>query len=290
MKIKYSLLRQWCKSKLTNKELTFLLFIARYQDQDGSGQVKGIYYKDIMEKCNMCQRTFYLVLPSLKQKGLIDYKRKKNDYDITILNNDFTYEGSLKEGYINVNKKIFDSEKGNKLSEKFNKLRVNEKLLLLLLMRNTHVNKGQYKIGRKTFYDEYTEILGVTEKVLRSYLHSLKSIFYVWSMAGNLYVKFSGSSFKDKEEKEVDQYLDHIVRVGCRRNCVEVNSTTVINDTRQLIKQYRQEAKEVGQDIFDILNSCLAECKKSILNSKYIHKLMRRALQIEHRPIIRVEF
>lgn len=283
MKIKYSLLLKWCNCNLTNKELDFLLFIVRYQDQDGFGQVRGIYYKDIMKKCKMSQGTFYNVLKSLERKGLIAYKSKKHDYDIIILNNSFSYKGSLNEGYINLNKIIFDEKR-------FNKLRVKEKLLLMLFMRNTHVNKGLYRIGKETFCDEYTKVFGVTKKVLRSYLHSLKKIFYILAKEGKYFVKFVASTFKEKVETEVDQYLDHIVRIGCRRNNIDPFSPAMVKDTLQLVKQYRKEARGSGQDIFDVLDTCLAECKKGVLNSKYIHKLMRQVLGIEHRPVVTTEF
>lgn len=280
MKIKCSLLLKWCECNLTNKEFTFLLLIARYQDKDGYGHVKGIYYKDIMEKCNMCQMTFYMVLRSLKQKGLIDYTRKNKDYDITILNNDFSYEGALKEGYINLNKSIFDEEK-------FKKLRVNEKILLMLFMSVTYKNKGSYRIGIKTFYEKYTKLLGVTQKVLRSYLHSLKEFFNIWVKGGNYYIRFLAREFKEKKEKEIDQYLDHIINTECRRNKVDTNQNDDnFKDTITVIKQYWTEAKEAGQDILVIFANCMAECTGKILNSKYIHKLIRRTLGIEKRPAL----
>lgn len=180
MKIKFSLLLKWCTCKLTNKEYEFLIFITRYQEQDGYGHVRGVYYKEIMKKCNMSQMTFYTVLRSLKQKDLIEYTRRNKDYDITILNNDFSYEGS-KEGYINLNNIDFEEEK-------FKNLRVNEKILFMIFMRNTYVNKGIYRIGTKTFYDEYTKLLGVTKKVLRSYLHALKVFFNIWTKEGKYFI------------------------------------------------------------------------------------------------------
>lgn len=268
MKIKYSLVCQLCKSKLTNKELTFFLFIARFQDK--YGQIIGIYYKDIMEKCDMSLRTFYLVLKSLEKKGLIAFKRTKNDYDIKILNNDFSYEESYYEGYIDLNKNIF-------YSKKFNNLRVNEKLLLLILMRNVDVNKGQYIIGRKNFYDKYTKKLGVTKKVLRSYLHTLKGIFSIKSKASNFYIKVPDTILVPKGSA-TNMYREHIIQVGCRRNCIDVRSTREMQDTNTVIMQYRIKAEKLGLNIFEIFSSCIAKCKNSVLNSKYINMLIQEAL------------
>lgn len=252
-----------------------MMEIARYQVQDASGGtngvVRGIYYKDIMEKCNMSQKTFYNVLDSLEQKGLIKSTRNNNDYDIIILDNDFSYEGARKEGYININNEVFGEEK-------FKKLKVNEKILLMLFMRNTYLNKGTYRIGNDTFYEKYTELLGVTEKVLRGYLNSLKKFFNIYKSEGNYFINFLADKFKEKIEKEVDQLRDHTVRILCRRNKVDASSDQAVKDTMQLIVQYQKEAKDKGKDIFDIMGACLEVCRKSILNSKYLHKLIRKAL------------
>ena len=90
MKIKYSLLDRLCN--LTNKEVDFLLYVAHYQDD--YGRIRGIYYRDVCQACDMCKQTFYDVLRSLQQKGVITYVRADRDYNITILDNDFSYKGS----------------------------------------------------------------------------------------------------------------------------------------------------------------------------------------------------
>ena len=280
MKIKYSLL---CKLVgLTNKEVVFLLYIARFQNE--KGEAIGIYYKDIMKECDMCKQTFYTVLRSLEKKGLIAYTRVDNDYNITILNNDFSYPGSYSEGYVNVGRKVFGQKR-------FRSLRAKEKVLTLLFLKITHENSRSYRIEVKEFYKKYKELLGVTERVLRGYLHSLRKLFSIGIKDRHFYITYRAEVFKDRrEESETDQYLGHIVRTGCRRNKVNVSSITAVKDTLQLIKQYRQEAREAGRSIFEILNSSLAECRNSILNSKYIHKLIRQALGIEHRPTMGVQF
>ncbi len=50
----------------------------------------------------MCKQTYYNMLLSLKNKGVIIYKHSNltNDVDITSLDNDFSYPSAYKEGYI----------------------------------------------------------------------------------------------------------------------------------------------------------------------------------------------
>lgn len=278
MKIKYRLLPKFVK--LSNKEIGFVLYVARFQNE--KGEVIGIYYKDIMQNCDMCKQTFYTVLRALAKKGIISYTRSDNDYNITILDNDFSYPESYQEGYVNVGRKVFERKS-------FRSLRAKEKILLLLLLKITHENASSYQIGTKNFYDKYTELLGVTVRVLRGYLHSLRKFFSIGTKGGKIFITFLADVFKDRLGSEVNQYLGHVIKVACRRNKIDVDSEAV-KDTIQVIKQYRQEAREAGQNILDILNSCLGKCKDSILNSKYIHKLIRQALGIENRPTMEAQF
>lgn len=277
MKIKYRLLERFVN--LTNKENDFLLYVARFQNE--KGEVIGIYYRDIMKNCGMCKQTFYAVLRSLVKKGIITYMRENNDYNITILDNDFSYPESYSEGYINLSRKIFSTKK-------FRNLKAKEKILLLLFLKVTHENASSYQIRTKNFYDKYTKLLGVTVRVLRGYLHSLRKFFSIGVKDGKYFITYLSGVFEERlEESEVNQYLDHVVKVGCRRNKVN-GAPTAVQDTIQVIKQYRKEAREAGQNILDILNSCLTKCKDGILNGKYIHKLVRKELGIENRPIMEV--
>lgn len=85
MKIKYALLDKL--NSLTNKEVDFILYVARYQDDYGC--IRGMYYRDVCENADMCKQTFYDTLRSLQAQGIITYSRVNQDYDITILDNDF---------------------------------------------------------------------------------------------------------------------------------------------------------------------------------------------------------
>ena len=276
MKIKYSLLDRLCN--LTNKEVDFLLYVAHYQDD--YGRIRGIYYRDVCQACDMCKQTFYDVLRSLQQKGVITYVRADRDYNITILDNDFSYKGSYEEGYINVSRSVFDTDK-------FNKLRAKEKIFVLHLMKVTHENAKSFQIRTENFYKKYTELLGVTKKVLRGYLHSMRSFFSVGKKDGKYFITFLASVFKSKRNvSETDQLLGHEVKTDCRRGKINEIDDQAVEDTMQLVKQYRHDANERGVNILEIVQECIWTSvqgfKNRVLNPKYVHKLIRIKLGLDY--------
>ena len=277
MKIKYALLDSWCERNVTNKEIDFLLHISHYQDE--RGQIMGIYYRDVCSACNMSIQTFYDVLRSLQKKEIITYTSVNYDYDITILDNDFSYKGSYKEGYVNVSKSVFDSKS-------FKSLRAKEKMLFLLFMKVTHGAARSYRQGAEEFYKKYMDLLGVTENIFRTYLHSLKKFFSIGRKNGNYYVTYLVSIFKPKRsESETDQFLGHVVKADCRRSKIKEIENEAIKDTIQLVKQYRQEARDQGRDILGIIKDSISDSvqnfKHKILDAKYVHKLVRKKLGLK---------
>lgn len=143
MRIKYSKLPML--RNLTNKEMDFFLYIARYQDL--AGNVPGVHNQDVCKHTGMCKQSFYTVLRSLQKKGIIEYRKcSEIDYDIHIVDNDFSYDGAFQEGYINLHRKVFHRER-------FKKLKANEKYLLFELLKRTHENRSSFRIGTQKFYE-----------------------------------------------------------------------------------------------------------------------------------------
>ena len=186
----------------------------------------------------MCKQTFYDVLRSLQQKSIITYVRADQDYNITILDNDFSYKGSYEEGYINVSRSVFDGER-------FNQLRAKEKILVLQLMKVTHENAKSFQIRTENFYRKYTELLGVTKKVLRGYLHSMRSFFSVGKKDGKYFITFLASVFKSKRNvSETDQLLGHEVKTDCRRSKIKEIDDRAVEDTMQPVSYTHLRAHE----------------------------------------------
>lgn len=276
MRIKYSLLPKL--RNLSNREMDFFLFIARYQSV--SGRVVGVHNKEVCKHTGMCKQSFYTVMRSLDQKGLISVvKNSEIDYDITILNNDFSYDGAYKEGYINLHRQIFHKSV-------FKRLKANEKYLLFELLKRTHENRSSYHVGTRKFYSIFTGLLGVTERVIRYYLHNLRKFFSVGIKNGQYWITYMHSVFHETEAKGVEeQEFEFYIEAICRRDKV-VGSKQEIHDTARLIKQYRPRYKDWYHSSLEQLKTDIAMCihysaekGQKLLNAALIHKLLQKKME-----------
>ena len=277
MRIKYSMIDKL--SNLTSTEMNFLLFIARLQDLTGS--VIGVYQKDVCKHTGMSKQSFYNAMRGLEEKGIVKVERNsKIDYDITILDNDFSYEGAFQEGYINLHRKVFRSKA-------FHKLKGGEKYLLLCFLKVSYNNHSVYRIGMEKFYEKYTEVLRGSKRVIRSYLHALRSYFQIWIKNGVYQIKNRSSVFEidGPGEKGVEAWEhEHFVKVWCRRNKIHSVNPKDKSDTAGLIKQYRSIAKERGIHIKGTLANVIRDSvqgippKKRKLKPKLIHKMIGQIL------------
>ena len=270
MKIKYHLLERL--KNLTNKELEFLLYVARYQDE--TGRICGIYYWDICKNVGMCKQTFYNTMRSLQGQGIISYEKASEvDYDIRILDNDFSYKGSLQEGYIMLNRHIFRS-KG------FKHLKSKEKFMLLDLMKITHCTPGKFVIGRETFYKKYSDLLGVSMRVIRYYLHNLRTYFEVWTRSGKYYISYIRSKFEEIRYSGLRQYREFSAKAILRRCGMKIVTSKNLKDMADMIQQYTLRAEEQGHDICQLLKQAVRaavnEQEKPVFNAKRVHMLLKK--------------
>ncbi len=276
MRIKYRLLEKLIN--LTRAEMDLFLYIATKQDL--SGFVPGVHNQDVVRNTGMCKQSFYTSMRGLERKGVIRIFRATNiDYDITILDNDFSYEGAFHEGYVNLQRKVFHTKR-------FRSLKAREKFMLMYFLKITHENSSSYRIGTRTFYDKFVSVFQVTKRVVRYYLHALRDFFSIGIKNGIYYITYRHSVFQsviDTGTEEMEH--ENFIRVCCRRNKIQSAADTQISDTAGLIKQYRREAKRQGYDIYEILKLAIRQAaqekekpKDRILNPKYIHLLTRNML------------
>lgn len=278
MRIKYCLLDRI--KNLTSTEMDFLLYIARKQDR--SGRVFGVHNQDVCKHTGMCKQSFYTSMRGLERKGVISITRSSEiDYDIRIRDNEFPEQESFKEGYINLQRSVFHKKQ-------FKKLKAREKWLLMYFLHITHENSSSYRIGTKTFYKKFMELLGVTKRVIRSYLHHMRSFFSVGIVKGNYYITYRHSVFSPTDPVGTEQAEhENFVSAVARRNKIRKICRKDLEETAELIKQYRQTAKMLGYDIFEVLRVCIGTVaqekehpKDRTLNFKYIHKLVRKAMSL----------
>lgn len=187
MKVSYEIIDKL--HKLNRVEWDLFLYIVKAEDQ-ATGKVEGVFYLDVMRHTGMCKQSFYNALRGLKEKNVITYEKNSEvDYDIRIPDNEFPNEKSLTKGYVNLNRRAFHSKE-------FKQLKPYEKYLLMYFLKCTHEGRGSMKIGFHRFYEKFTKLLHISEKVLRSYLHSLKKFFSIGLKDGKYYITYLHSAFK----------------------------------------------------------------------------------------------
>ena len=244
-KIRASVLRKVEESRLTNKELTVFLHICQYQTD--AGTVSGIYYKDICNALKISNQSFYSSLYRLRDCGLINlWKADKIDWDIQIIGNDCTdIESVKKEGYLSVADGLF-------ASEKFRKLKANEKVMAMRLLVYCRSGQRTYKEAIKDKMYLITIRRGVADRVWRA-------------------------------PTDTELELGHKVHAACNRNKIN-ESDAAKRDTAELAKQYRQDIAEMQkagvlpEDIFGYLIGKARDGLAGKLNPKYIHKVLRNEI------------
>lgn len=289
MKIKYVVIQKLHMCSL--KEWDLFLYVAKCMDQ-ATGEARGVYYRDVMQACKMSKQSFYNALRGLYQKGIITYQKNSElDYDVTILDNYFVTEMDYQDGYVSLSREAF-------LRPEFQKLKAHEKYMLFEFLKGTHENGHSLQMGRKKFYEKFRDILGVTNRVIRSYLHNLKYFFSIGVKDGKIYITYKHSIFRklkkgDKGYKtEMAWYIESRVKTECHRCHVSYDSGR-ISDTASLIGQYREKLNyKVGnksKELLRIVLTCLHRTVEGLrwkdreLNPRYIHKLLRTALDLDQK-------
>lgn len=281
MRIKYSLISKL--KDLTSVEMDFFLYIAKYQQK--SGWVRGVHNQDVCRNTGMCKQSFYTAMRGLEEKGIVRVEKNSEiDYDILILNNDFTKKGALEkgcEGFISLDREVFHRKQ-------FKGLKAKEKWMLLYFMHCTHENTGSYRIGTANFYKKFCELLGVTKRMIRSYLHNLRHFFSVGIVKGIYYITYKRSIFHPKENIGQEKQEHEFFTAALLRRCKIRNYTTyAFEEVAKLIKQYRYIAADSGKNIFALLEKAVEKSipegkrpKDRTLSYKYVHKLIRESLYL----------
>lgn len=280
MRIKYSLIDKL--KNLTSTEMDLFLYIAKYQRL--TGFVAGVHNQNVCKATGMCKQSFYTAMRGLERKEIVKISRTSDiDYDFLILGNDFTGDDAFKagcEGYIDLSRSIFHKKQ-------FKQLKAKEKWLLLYFLHCTHDNSSSYRIGTGNFYKKFCTLLGVTKRMVRSYLHSLRAFFSVGIVKGIYYITYKRSVFNQKQGEQEKQEHEFFASALLRRNKIRKYNQEALAETAKLIKQYRGIAHDSGYNIFDVLEKAVRESipdeskpKDRKLSYKYVHKLVRKTLAL----------
>ena len=281
MKLRYQVIPKL--NKLSNSEMKLFIYLVQSENQS-TGLVEGVYYRDVMKHTGICKQSFYNALKGLEEKKIVTVQKNSDvDYDVLILDNACPTEQERSEGYINLNRKVFHSKE-------FRKLKAHEKYLLFEFLKRTHESRGSMRIKVKHFYEEFMKMLGVKERVLRSYLHNLKKFFSIGIKDGNYFITYLHSVFKKYNvsepgwKAERSWHLEQLVKKECHRLHISY-SVEALADTAYLAVQYKEYA-EKPKDILKALMLCIrtsiegVRYSERVLENRYIHLLMKKAIGI----------
>lgn len=283
-RIKLELFKTFFEKNLTGNEIDFL--IALTYVQDNRGVARGVFYRDMMAVTGMSTQAFYDCKRSLETKGVISVQRKEQDYDITLIGNDFSgyteedYQlGNVK--YIRTNMKLFRDIN-------WNKLKPAQKLLVMDLVNiNTASSMRTYRITRKKFIEKYTELLQVTGRTLQKYMKFLKLYFYVGLKEGMYYITLRKQFSSSITRTESDEVNRHLLNTACRRNRIKEQDEKEAADILAVISRYRKEIQNSFCDVIDIFEQMIEVMNASIpsrskwkrrLKASLYHKLLREEL------------
>ena len=233
-RIKLDVFKSWFDKNLTGKEIDFLLVLSFYQDKRGI--TRGVYYKDMMREGKMSAQTFYDCKRSLTEKGVISSIEGQNDYDITLIGNDFTIYG--KEDYEEGKVKYLSTTYHLFRDPYFRILKPKQKLLVMDLLNIQMAGRpngvNTYRIYRKNFIKKYANIkqndgtetrglLNITVRTLQKYFKLLKHYFSICLKNGmyffTLKTEFARSEVKHTTENHIT--MQHLVKSACRRNKIK---------------------------------------------------------------------
>lgn len=306
MKIKNNILENLIG--LTECEWKLFEYLVRRQDEKGF--IYGVHNKSVCQQMKMSKQSFYNSLRGLAKKNIITYvpgttikytpKRSTPnniddntvdewdglqpvsiDFNVTIINNDFSYEGAYSEGYISIQRKMYKSNE-------FKKLKPNEKFLVFWLSHITNENTQSYKRKLKEFYAQYSKMLNVSKRAIHSYIENIKDFFNISLKRGILYIKYNSKMFKkDSNQNTKTNSNYNFVEALARQMRIKKASQKQIRDTANLMKQYEKSAETYGSNIKGLIIMALSACarlekkqKNKELIPEYVHSVIRTKLSL----------
>lgn len=287
-KIKNSLISDWISKRLTHSEVVTLLYFALHQND--AGWARGMYYDLVAKSTGISKSSYYNACDGLVDKGIIYIEKQDHrDRDILILDNDFRSK-NFECGYIDLCHKIFKNPD-------FWKMKANEILLAIDVLKICAAGKHSYVIGSQIFVKKYKELFGVEERAIKGYLHTIKQFFTVrlrngiYSIAAKL-KKVYTVKMQTVGTGEAEFYRTHVVQVACARAKINQYRKEDVQDTAALLSQYRNYNVEdeliykLGAAIKDSVSIMNKHIKRRAqwsyeLNCKLVHNLLRHSLSLQ---------
>lgn len=279
-RIKLDVFQSLFNKNLTGKEIDFLIILSFYQDK--RGVVQGMHYKKMMDEAGMSAQSFYDCKSSLMEKGVIQAVGVHNDYDITLVGNDFTIynDEDYKNGrvkYLSTNCRLFRDCN-------FRCLKPKQKLLVMALyqIQSAGAPNGvqSYRIGREKFFQKYTQLLEISRRTLQKYLKMLKLYFSIGLKEGIYYFtihkNFTKRAETSRTEKEVA--MGQILEAACRRNKVNNPDPKERKEILQTLSYREKDLLKYFVDVSGIIRQMVAVINAAVLNPRKWKRRLKSSL------------
>lgn len=315
LKIKDIFIQKLYRTDLSNFEQQILFELTFRCDETGS--VKGIYYKEIIEKIGCSVARFYNVLANLEEKDFILCDRDTTyygDWNIQIFSNDFTNDKLQTAKYSRFSN--FNIEMFNK--DEFKNLKAGARRLLIyiafrvLKQKYNQENKGMEENKRNHLkytpkinkYKTMSKEIGITERACKEYAEELSKAGFI-SIGNNIDVNSKPydiitllasvlktpvveATAKGKivaqKRNNLHAHFEHFVKTICRRNKINTN-TLNLTDTAILLMQYKDKALKKGKDIYTIVRNAIKSLSDD-LSSRIIHCIIKELIEKDYNESI----
>ena len=299
-RIKLEVFKTFFEKNLTGNEIDFIIALSHLQNV--AGTVCGLHYRKIMKETGMSAQAFYDCKRTLSEKGIIRVVKGHNDYDITLIGNDFSMysDSDYKEGrvpvYISTNRKMF-------YDINWGKLKPAQKLLAIELMNINTAGGHTHRIKRKEFFKKYANsinkdgsnrkgLLNINARTLQKYLILLRLYFYIGLKDGMYYITLRKQFAQKAVMSEHDITLKYLYKTSCRRSKIENENQDKKEkeDIMQILYIYRNALSKCFEKIpglftkmLEILNAGIVNKQKwkKRLKASLFHKLLKEELGIQ---------
>lgn len=284
-------------NSLSNLELKLIFWLAAHQDE--RGRVQGIYYSSISEELDCSISGFYLTRDSLCKKGYIEWDKSYSaDMDMVLYDNSFMTENGEVEyrDYIDLNISIFNDKEF--LNSKAGAIRTAMYFIKrvaaqgAITISNSPVSiPSEAEKARKLWFNPYKSIcvlkklIGVTGRMIKEYIKILSKWIdsadvqkdgITYTVFTVLKKSLSNIRTGNKSYSEKKAYIQK-VKTFIRRNNIDSTDKN-LEDTADLIFQYRSKAKIGGLNITNILYAAISNTCSTMLNSINVHKSLRNII------------
>lgn len=286
-KLSYAVLDKLIEKHVTSAEIDVLLYISRYQNNQGVAE--GIYYKTVCEELNIVYQTFYDVKESLVEKGIIAVEKNHYlDYDIKILDNDFSHPEDWKQGYLNTNYEMF-------ASSQFRNLKAGAKLLAMDLMKNNLAGGRSYHCKTDNFFKIFMNKFQICKRTLQEYLKMLRLLFYIGVKEHQYWITIRNFAKEKQLGSENSNYHKNSIEVAIRRNRITHTRKEDVIKMERILNNYKRQINELFNG-FSLSNTVLRSLEKlnpgvkkekwkRELKPNLIHRVLRQELGLDVRKL-----